>query len=75
MGVVSFHKDIIVCGGINDSTSRYQHSVERYSTKNDTWTLLSPMKYRRAFFTIVALEEYLYAIGGMNKYGCLHKVK
>ena len=62
MSIISWNKYIFVCGGAN----RFQvlTSVEKYSIENDSWTCMSPMKYRRYFFCVTALGKYIYAIGG-----------
>ena len=65
MSVTSFDKFIFVCGG-NRNGYRSTASVEKYSIETDTWTLASPMKFKRENFSVVAHEKYLYAIGGID---------
>ena len=64
MAVLSFRKNIFVCGGFDDQKAL--NDVEKYSVETNSWTILNPMKKARYFCTITQLEEYLYAIGGVN---------
>ena len=76
MGVISFNEHIYVCGGWDgpvdefgletvDKELRYCNSLERYTIKTDSWRTLSYMRFKRRNFSIVALGNYLYAIGGL----------
>ena len=73
MGIISFNKQIFVCGGWNGSESL--NSVEKYSIETDTWQFVSPMNNSRGCFAIVTLGKHLYAIGGDGGMGrCLNTV-
>ena len=68
MGIISFNKEIFICGGYNGESL---NSVQKYSIKTDTWELVSPMNISRYGIAVVALGKYLYAIGkgrnGLNE--------
>ena len=73
MGIISFNKQIFVCGGWNGRESL--NSVEKYSIETDTWRFVSPMNNSRGRFAIVTLGKHLYAIGGEGERGsCLNTV-
>lgn len=75
MGAVSWGKYIFVCGGISgNSATEDTDYVEKYSTETDSWSLVSPMKYKRSDFAMVALGKYLYAIGGTSNGSPVEKV-
>ena len=61
MGIISFNKQIFICGGFNGHSL---NSVEKYSIETDTWEFVSPMNVSRDEFSIVALGKHLHAIGG-----------
>ncbi len=50
-------------GGINNSNS-ILNSCEKYCFKKNKWTSIASMKNARRSFTMVALPNAVYAIGG-----------
>jgi kelch-like protein 10 len=48
-----------------DGTERLSDG-ERYNPKTHAWTALAPMKQPRSTFSLVRVEDVLYAIGGYS---------
>ena len=73
MGIMSWDKYVFVFGGYNGREEI--NSVEKYSIETDTWSIVSPMKLKRAQFPVVPFGKYLYAIGGLGIKNIIDKVK
>jgi len=58
---------IYVAGGSSNRVSRLD-TFERYSIADNTWESLPDMLEPRCNLALVALDEYLYAIGGYDGY-------
>lgn len=51
------------------------YSPGRYDPLGNSWECLSDMREQRCCFSLVVLDEMLYAIGGDSHPGCLESVE
>ncbi|XP_077295642.1 kelch-like protein 28 [Arctopsyche grandis] len=76
-------KEIYAIGGYDDSGDDfdgesfggYLNTMEIYDTQQDKWTAAPPMKEYRCCFTVVAIENHIYAIGGYSDESTLKSVE
>ncbi len=62
---------IYVCGGVTPSTQR---DCEQYDPKKDRWETVEPMnKWRYYVFNMVAMNDHLYAFGGVYDEGSFER--
>nr|XP_006819061.1 PREDICTED: kelch-like protein 13-like [Saccoglossus kowalevskii] len=62
---------LFVAGGSNHDVhhpvnQQISRRVHRYDTRSAKWVMSKPMLEKRAFFTLSALGDKLYAVGGLN---------
>ncbi len=75
---VTHDNHMYVVGGQHSADSKAMDSIgtiHRYNPRFDTWEQLHPMNKRRALFTLDAVNDYLYAVGGKNTQGSLASVE
>jgi hypothetical protein len=60
-----------VTGGKGEINVGPLNSVERYDSKTDTWSLMTPMNTARYDFGIANLDERIFVCGGRNNVGVL----
>lgn len=75
---VTLDNNMYVVGGQHSSNSKATDSIGTihcYSPRFDSWEQLHPMQKRRALFTLDAVNDNLYAVGGKNTQGSLASVE
>jgi kelch-like protein 10 len=66
---------IYLAGGLNELNVELK-SVDCYNPVIKQWTTVASMKTKRAYFGLVVLNGYLYAVGGWNEHdGALASVE
>ena len=68
-GIATINGIIYVVGGLSydsSSTINFLNSGEYYNPKDNTWTRMKSMRYHRYKLGLVALNGYLFAIGGKS---------
>ncbi|XP_072047817.1 kelch-like protein 26 [Amphiura filiformis] len=75
---VTHDNHMYVVGGQHSADSKATDSIgtiHRYNPRFDSWEQLHPMQKRRALFTLDAVNDCLYAVGGKNTQGSLASVE
>ncbi|XP_077292349.1 kelch-like protein 23 [Arctopsyche grandis] len=71
---VIYKGKIYVFGG-HSASRDYLSSVEVYDPNANRWTELSPMKWKRSYFTAVVVNDSIYCIGGVYGLFCIGQVE
>ena len=64
-GGTVFRDTLVVAGGYDGNS--FSKSVEIYLAAMDEWKASSPLPKRTCAFALVAIDDYLYALGGLNE--------
>ena len=64
--VNAMNSDIVVIGGVDDTTEKGLSSVERFHFINKTWTPLADLKTARASHAAVVFENQMLVCGGIT---------
>ena len=64
-GATIFNDNLVVAGGWNGNTRL--ETVELYKSQRNIWMKVSPMKHGRAEHALVAADDCLFVVGGMDE--------